>query len=73
LTVVDVDSRGDAFMGSPTHSGAVAVWPMGRPQRPRVAAPAGKQVDAVLTTELVVYLVSQDDARQRLTLSTRRF
>jgi hypothetical protein len=73
LTVVDVDSRGDAFMGSPTHSSAVAVWPMGSPQRPRVAAADGRQVDAVLTTDLVVYLVSRDDARHRLTLSTRRF
>ena len=73
LTVLDVDSRGDAFMGSPTYSSAVAVWPMGRPQQPRVAPADGQQVDAILTTELVVYLVSRDDATHRLTLSTRRF
>ena len=73
LSVVDADSRGDAFMGAATHTGAVAVWPMGRPQDPRVAPPSGRQVDAVLTTDLLAYLVVVDSARQRLTLSTRAF
>jgi hypothetical protein len=73
LTVLDADSRGDAFMGSTTHSGAVAVWPMGRPQRARVAPPTGRQVDAVLTTDLLVYFVVVDAARHELTLRTRAF
>jgi len=73
LAVVDADSRGDALMGHRSGRGKVALWPMGRPQRTLVSVPAGRQVGAVLTTDLMAYLVVEAGARHRLVLRMRQF
>jgi hypothetical protein len=72
LIFLDADSRGDALMGQDSHRGRLALWPIGGPQGPQVATPSGRQVDAVLTTDLVVYLVI-DGPGNGLGLRVRQF
>jgi hypothetical protein len=73
LALLDADSRGDALMGAASHRGDLALWPIGGPQQARVAAPRGQQVDAVLTTDLVVYLVIAGGPGSGLQRRTRQF
>jgi hypothetical protein len=72
LSLLDADSRGDALMGPASHRGRLAIWPIGHPQGPRVATPSGRQVGAVLTTDLVAYLVI-GGAGAGLSLRVRQF
>jgi hypothetical protein len=71
LALLDADSRGDALMGAASRRGDLALWPIGGPQQRRVAVPPGRRVDAVLTTEGVVYLAVS--ASHRLVLRIRQF